>query len=72
VQAKLSELQIRGFVAVPGGGVISGSAMSPIGPDGSFRLGGFACGRASEVAGGSVKRRSGETTGANESRSGER
>jgi len=44
VQAKLSELQIRGFVAVPGGGVISGSAMSPIGPDGSFRLGGLASG----------------------------
>ena len=44
VQAKLSELQIRGFVTVPGGSVISGSAMSPIGPDGSFRLAGLGSG----------------------------
>jgi len=41
VQARLSELQMRGYVVVPGGGVVSTSASSPIGPDGSFRLAGL-------------------------------
>ena len=44
VQAKLSELQLRGFVAVPGGGAFSNSASSPIGPDGSFRMAGLSAG----------------------------
>src|SRR6185503_2870051 len=44
VQAKLSELQLRGFVAVPGGGMVGTSASSPIGPDGSFRLAGLGSG----------------------------
>lgn len=44
VQAKLYELQLRGFVAVPGGGVVGTSVASPIGPDGSFRLVGLASG----------------------------
>jgi hypothetical protein len=44
VQAKLSELQVRGYVVVPGGGVVSTSASSPIGPDGSFRLAGLGTG----------------------------
>ena len=44
VQAKLSELQLRAFVAVPGGGMFSSSGASPIGPDGSFRLGGLGSG----------------------------
>jgi protocatechuate 3,4-dioxygenase beta subunit len=45
VQAKLSGLQLRGFVTVPGGGVVfSNSASSPIGPDGSFRLAGLSSG----------------------------
>ena len=43
-QAKLSELQVRGYISVPGGGLISSSASSPIGPDGSFRLAGLASG----------------------------
>ncbi len=34
---KLSDLQIRGFVALQGG-MVTPSAASPIGPDGSFRL----------------------------------
>ncbi|HEU4934506.1 MAG TPA: carboxypeptidase-like regulatory domain-containing protein [Pyrinomonadaceae bacterium] len=44
VLAKLSELQIRGFISVPGGGMVSSSASSPIAPDGSFRLAGLASG----------------------------
>jgi len=45
VQAKLSELQLTGWVTAPGGGVVfSSSASSPIGPDGSFRLAGLASG----------------------------
>lgn len=38
VLAKLSELQVRAFIAMPGGGMVSSSAASPVGPDGSFRL----------------------------------
>lgn len=34
---RLTDLQIRGFVA-PQGGMVTSSAASPIGPDGSFRL----------------------------------
>jgi len=41
VLAQLSEMQIRGYIVVPGGGVVSSSASSPIGPDGSFRLAGL-------------------------------
>lgn len=44
VLAKLSEIQVRGFISVQGGGVVSSSASSPIGPDGSFRLAGLASG----------------------------
>lgn len=44
VLAKLSELQLRGYVPTAGGGMISSSASSPIGPDGSFRLAGLAGG----------------------------
>jgi len=44
VLAKLSELQLRGYISIPGGGMISSSASSPIGPDGSFRLAGLASG----------------------------
>jgi 5-hydroxyisourate hydrolase-like protein (transthyretin family) len=40
--AKLSELQLRGYVANPSGGIAMGaSASSPIGADGSFRFGGL-------------------------------
>lgn len=44
VIAKLSEMQLRGYVAVQGGGMVSSSASSPIAPDGSFRLAGLASG----------------------------
>ncbi len=44
VFAKLSELQVRAFISVPGGGVVSSTASSPIAPDGSFRLAGLASG----------------------------
>ena len=44
-QAKLSEMQVRGFIAVAGGGAVSSSAASPIAPDGSFRLAGLASGQ---------------------------
>ncbi len=41
--AQLSELQVRGFI--PGqGGVISSTAASPVGPDGSFRIAGLGSG----------------------------
>ena len=40
--AKLSELHLRAFAMVTsGGGTFASSAMSPIGPDGSFRLAGL-------------------------------
>src|SRR5262249_1588739 len=42
VLAKLSELQVRGFVSVQGG--VSSNATSPIAPDGSFRLAGLGSG----------------------------
>ncbi|HEY0724987.1 MAG TPA: carboxypeptidase regulatory-like domain-containing protein [Pyrinomonadaceae bacterium] len=41
VLAQLSEMQIRGFIVAQGGGMVSSSSSSPIGPDGSFRLGGL-------------------------------
>jgi len=41
VIAQLSEMQIRGFIVAQGGGMVSSSSSSPIGPDGSFRLGGL-------------------------------
>jgi len=43
---KLSELQLRGFsmISSGGGGTFASSAMSPIGPDGSFRLAGLSAG----------------------------
>lgn len=44
VLAKLTELQLRGFIVVPGGGVVSSSSSSPIAPDGSFRLAGLGSG----------------------------
>jgi hypothetical protein len=44
VQAKLSELQVRGFIVSPGGGMVASSASSPIGLDGSFRLAGLGSG----------------------------
>jgi hypothetical protein len=44
VLAKLSEFQVRGFIVPPGGGMVSSSATSPVGPDGSFRLGGLGSG----------------------------
>ena len=44
VLAKLSELQLRGFIVQPGGGMILSSAISPVGPDGSFRLTGLGSG----------------------------
>lgn len=44
VLAKLSELQVRGFIVASGGGMVSSSASSPIAPDGSFRLAGLASG----------------------------
>lgn len=45
VQAKLSNLQLRSFISSPDGrGVVSSSAVSPIAPDGSFRLAGLASG----------------------------
>jgi hypothetical protein len=43
-QAKLSELQLRAYITVPGGGMISTSASSPIGLDGSFRMAGLGSG----------------------------
>jgi len=43
VLAKLSELQVRGFI--PGQtGVVSSTATSPVGPDGSFRIAGLGSG----------------------------
>ena len=40
--AKLAELQLRGFIVPsPGGGIVTSSSSSPIGPDGSFRLSGL-------------------------------
>jgi protocatechuate 3,4-dioxygenase beta subunit len=42
--AKLSEMQLRGYISVSGGSVVSSSATSPIAPDGSFRLAGLASG----------------------------
>jgi protocatechuate 3,4-dioxygenase beta subunit len=44
VLAKLSEFQVRGFIVPPGGGMVSSSATSPVGPDGSFRLAGLGSG----------------------------
>jgi hypothetical protein len=44
VLAKLSEFQVRGFIVPQGGGMVSSSAMSPVGPDGSFRLTGLGSG----------------------------
>ncbi|HET6977433.1 MAG TPA: carboxypeptidase regulatory-like domain-containing protein [Pyrinomonadaceae bacterium] len=44
VLAQLSELQIRGYIVAPGGGMVSSSSSSPIGPDGSFRLAGLGAG----------------------------
>ncbi|HEV8428317.1 MAG TPA: hypothetical protein VGQ41_10495 [Pyrinomonadaceae bacterium] len=44
VLAKLMELQVRGYIVVPGGGMVSSSASSPIAPDGSFRLAGLGSG----------------------------
>lgn len=43
---KLSELQLRGFsmISSGGGSSFASSAMSPIGPDGSFRLAGLSAG----------------------------
>ncbi len=41
VLAKLSEFQVRGFIVPQGGGFVSSSASSPVGPDGSFRLAGL-------------------------------
>jgi protocatechuate 3,4-dioxygenase beta subunit len=42
---KLSDLQLRAFSMISsGGGAFASSAMSPIGPDGSFRLAGLAGG----------------------------
>lgn len=43
VLAKLSELQVRGFIPGPGGAV-SSTATSPVAPDGSFRLAGLGSG----------------------------
>ena len=42
--AKLSELQVRGFISAPGGGMVVSSASSLVGPDGSFRLAGLSGG----------------------------
>jgi len=44
VLAKLSEFQVRGFIVPQGGGMVSSSASSPVGPDGSFRLAGLGSG----------------------------
>ena len=41
---KLREMQLRAFVMSPGSGGFGQSSMSPIGADGSFRLGGLAPG----------------------------
>ena len=41
---KLSEMQLRAFVSAPGTYGMSNSAMSPISPDGSFKLGGLGAG----------------------------
>ena len=46
VLAKLSELQVRGFIPGPGGAV-SSTATSPVAPDGSFRLAGLGSGNLS-------------------------
>jgi hypothetical protein len=44
--AKLSEFQLRGYVtAAPGSPTVGQSVVSPIGPDGSFRLGGLSPGQ---------------------------
>lgn len=43
VLAKLSELQLRGFIPQPGG-VVSSASSGPIAPDGSFRLAGLGTG----------------------------
>ena len=44
VLAKLSEFLVRGFIAPQGGGMVSSSSSSPVGPDGSFRLAGLGSG----------------------------
>lgn len=44
VLAKLSDMQVRGYIAAQGGGLVSSSASSLIAPDGSFRLAGLAGG----------------------------
>ncbi len=41
---KLSDMQLRAFVMGPGGYGMSQSAVSPISPDGSFKLGGLGAG----------------------------
>lgn len=41
---KLQQMQLRAFVMTPGSGGFGQSSMSPIGADGSFRLGGLAGG----------------------------
>ncbi|HKU72302.1 MAG TPA: carboxypeptidase regulatory-like domain-containing protein [Pyrinomonadaceae bacterium] len=44
VLAKLGELLLRGYIVAPGGGVVSSSSSSPVGPDGSFRMAGLGTG----------------------------
>lgn len=43
VLARLSELQVRGFIPAPGG-VVSSTSVSPVAPDGSFRISGLGSG----------------------------
>jgi hypothetical protein len=42
--AKLAEIQLRSFIPSQGGGGVTSSAVSPIAPDGSFRLAGLSSG----------------------------